>query len=202
VLTLTDSVELVTHQPSTDALDRAGFEEEALGHADQLYRIALRLSGSSQTAEELVQETYLRALRSWRSYRPGTNLAAWLATILRNIYLDEARRRSRRPATEPLDDESEYFLYDQLSGGRVEGPQEALMSKLTNDAILESLEDVPENFREVVVLVDIGDFSYQEAADILDVPIGTVMSRLHRARRMLKRALAAHAIDGGESGAA
>jgi RNA polymerase sigma-70 factor (ECF subfamily) len=202
VLTLADSVDVMSNQPSTDAVDRAGFEEEALAHADQLYRIALRLSGSSQTAEELVQETYLRALRSWRSYRPGTNLAAWLATILRNIYLDEARRRSRRPATEPLDDESEYFLYDQLSGGRVEGPQEALMSKLTNDAILESLEDVPENFREVVVLVDIGEFSYQEAADILDVPIGTVMSRLHRARRMLKRALAAHAIDGGEAGAA
>jgi RNA polymerase sigma-70 factor, ECF subfamily len=145
-----------------------------------------------------VQETYLRALRAWRSYRPGTNLAAWLATILRNVYLDEARRRSRRPTTEPLDDESEYFLYDQLSGGRLEGPQEALMSKLTNDAILQSLEEVPEHFREVVVLVDIGDFSYQEAADILGVPIGTVMSRLHRGRRLLKRALASHAVDGGE----
>jgi RNA polymerase sigma-70 factor (ECF subfamily) len=195
---LADSVDHVARTPSAEAHDRALFEEEALGHADQLYRIALRLSGSTQTAEELVQETYLRALRAWRSYRPGTNLAAWLATILRNAYLDEARRRSRRPATEPLDDESEYFLYDQLSGGRLEGPQEALMSKLTNDAILQSLEEVPEHFREAVVLVDIGDFSYQEAADILDVPIGTVMSRLHRGRRQLKRALASHAIDGGE----
>ncbi|HVI20035.1 MAG TPA: sigma-70 family RNA polymerase sigma factor [Gaiellales bacterium] len=184
--------------PSVEATERAEFEEDALAYADQLYRIALRLSGSSQMAEELVQETYLRALRSWRTYRAGTNLAAWLATILRNAYLDEARRRSRRPVTEPLDDESDYFLYDQLSGGRFEGPQEALMSKLTNDAILRSLEEVPEHFREAVVLVDIGDFSYQEAADILDVPIGTVMSRLHRGRRQLKRALAAHALDGEE----
>src|SRR3954468_19675802 len=95
---------------ATAGRDRTPFEEEALTHADQLYRIALRLSGSPQTAEELVQETYLRARRGWESYRPGTNLAAWLATILRNVYLDEARKQSRRPAVEVLDDESEYFL--------------------------------------------------------------------------------------------
>src|SRR6478735_6465448 len=125
MLLVADSVGLVADTPSEvpespgseralEARDRVHFEEEALGHADQLYRIALRLSGSQQSAEELVQETYLRALRAWESYRPGTNLAAWLATILRNVYLDEARKQSRRPAVEVLDDESEYFLYDQL----------------------------------------------------------------------------------------
>jgi RNA polymerase sigma-70 factor (ECF subfamily) len=196
MLMLADTVDRMSHPTHEDAVDRTEFEDAALAYADQLYRIALRLSGSPQTAEELVQETYLRALRSWQSYRPGTNLAAWLATILRNAYFDETRRRRRRPATEPLDDDSEYFLYDQLSGGRVVGPQEALMSKLTNDAILESIGELPENYREVVVLVDIGEFSYQEAADILGVPIGTVMSRLHRGRRLLKRALAEHAIKG------
>jgi len=174
---------------------RASFEEEALTHADQLYRIALRLSGSPQTAEELVQETYLRALRAWRSFRPGSNLAAWLATILRNAYLDEARRISRRPSTEPLDDENEYFLYDQLTSGARQ-PYEVVANRLSGDAILAALAELPENFREVVVLVDIGDFSYQDAAEILDVPIGTVMSRLHRGRRLLKRSLAGQVTEG------
>ncbi len=190
-----DSVMTVAQQLPDAA--RAPFEEEALGHADQLYRIALRLSGSSQQAEELVQETYLRALRAWESYRPGTNLAAWLATILRNVYLDEARRQSRRPAIEPLDDQSEYVLYDRLAaGGGSPQPHDVVLNRLSGEAILEALEELPENFREVVVLVDVGDFSYQDAADILDVPIGTVMSRLHRGRRLLKRALA-EGISGG-----
>ncbi len=204
MLLVADSVEFMAdatpdeaeEQPASgravDARERVHFEEEALAHADQLYRIALRLSGSQQTAEELVQETYLRAFRSWRSYRPGTNLAAWLATILRNAFLDEARRQQRRPAQESFEDTTEYYLYNQLaeSGGE---PQEAVLNRLAGGAILEALADVPPAFREVVVLVDIGDFSYQEAADILGVPIGTVMSRLHRGRRALKLALAQRA---------
>jgi RNA polymerase sigma-70 factor (ECF subfamily) len=202
MLLVADSVELMADAPdeaeepasdsASDFQDRAQFEEEALTHADQLYRIALRLSGSQQTAEELVQETYLRAFRSWRSYRPGSNLAAWLATILRNVFLDEARRQQRRPAQESFEDTTEYYLYNQLAGSTGE-PQEAVLNRLAGGAILEALGDVPSAFREVVVLVDIGDFSYQEAADILGVPIGTVMSRLHRGRRALKQALAQRA---------
>jgi RNA polymerase sigma-70 factor (ECF subfamily) len=201
-----DSVGLVeepTQEPApqaaadrgAEARDRVHFEEEALTHADQLYRIALRLSGSAQAAEELVQETYLRAFRGWRGYRPGSNLAAWLATILRNAFLDEARKQSRRPAQESFEDTSEYYLYNQLaeSGGE---PQEAVLNRLGGGAIVESLADVPPAFREVLVLVDIGEFSYQDAADILGVPIGTVMSRLHRGRRALKQALAARAAEG------
>ena len=203
MLLVADSVELMAdptpdeaEEPASDSAgdspDRAQFEEEALAHADQLYRIALRLSGSQQTAEELVQETYLRAFRSWRSYRPGSNLAAWLATILRNVFLDEARRQQRRPAQESFEDTTEYYLYNQLAGPSGE-PQEAVLNRLAGSAIVEALADVPPAFREVVVLVDIGDFSYQEAADILGVPIGTVMSRLHRGRRALKQALAQRA---------
>ena len=188
----------VAQQTPADAPERAPFEEEALTHADQLYRIALRLSGSPQTAEELVQETYLRALRAWESYRPGTNLAAWLATILRNVYLDEARKQSRRPAVEVLDDESEYFLYDQLAGETPPQTHEVVLNRLSGEAILDAIANLPENFREAVVLVDVGDFSYQDAAQILDVPIGTVMSRLHRGRRLLKRALAEQ-IPGGDT---
>jgi RNA polymerase sigma-70 factor (ECF subfamily) len=172
-----------------EARDRVRFEEDALTHADQLYRIALRLSGSQQHAEELVQEAYLRAFRGWRGYRPGSNLAAWLATILRNVFLDEARKQSRRPAQESFEDTSEYYLYNHLTEAGSE-PQEVVLDRLSGGAIAEALGDVPPNFREVVVLVDIGDFSYQDAADILGVPIGTVMSRLHRGRRALKQSLA------------
>jgi RNA polymerase sigma-70 factor, ECF subfamily len=206
MLLVADSVGLVDDSPSdqaeptaaaeraAEARDRVHFEEEALEHADQLYRIALRLSGSQQTAEELVQETYLRAFRGWRGYRPGSNLAAWLATILRNVFLDEARKQSRRPAQESFEDTSEYYLYNHLSEAGAE-PQEAVLNRLSGGAIAESLGDIPPVFREVVVLVDIGDFSYQDAADILGIPIGTVMSRLHRGRRALKQALASRASE-------
>ena len=188
----TPEVEAPGEASAREALERVRFEEEALSHADQLYRVALRLSGSQQTAEELVQEAYLRAFRGWRGYRPGTNLAAWLATILRNAFLDEARKQSRRPGQESIDDTSEYYLYNHLAETAAE-PQEAVLNRLSGGAIVDSLSEIPPNFREVVVLVDIGDFSYQDAADILGVPIGTVMSRLHRGRRALKQALANHA---------
>jgi RNA polymerase sigma-70 factor, ECF subfamily len=206
MLLVADSVGCVADPPSdqaeptaaaeraAEARDRVHFEEEALEHADQLYRIALRLSGSPQTAEELVQEAYLRAFRGWRGYRPGSNLAAWLATILRNVFLDEARKQSRRPAQESFEDTSEYYLYNHLSEAGAE-PQEAVLNRLSGGAIAESLGDIPPTFREVVVLVDIGDFSYQDAADILGIPIGTVMSRLHRGRRALKQALASRASE-------
>jgi RNA polymerase sigma-70 factor (ECF subfamily) len=178
-----------TMASAMDARDRVRFEDEALAHADQLYRIALRLSGSPQSAEELVQETYLRAFRSWRSYATGSNLAAWLATILRNIYLDEARRQSRRPVIESLDEQGDYYLYNHLAETAKE-PQEAVLNRLAGGAIVDSLADVPPTFREAIVLVDVGGFSYKDAAEILDVPVGTVMSRLHRGRRLLKQALA------------
>ena len=178
-----------TMASARDARDRVRFEDDALAHADQLYRIALRLTGSPQSAEELVQETYLRAFRSWRSYATGTNLAAWLATILRNIYLDEARRQSRRPVIESLDEQGDYYLYNHLAETAKE-PQEAVLNRLAGGAIVDSLADVPPTFREVIVLVDVGGFSYKDAAEILDVPVGTVMSRLHRGRRLLKQALA------------
>lgn len=177
--------------------DRGEFEEEALVHAEQLYRIALRLTGSPQAAEDLVQDTYLRAFRSWQSYKPGTNLAAWLATIMRNANLDELRRQSRRPVQEPLDDDGDYYLYNRLAESSPQ-PQDEVLARLSGNLIVSAVGDLPPNFREVVVLVDVGDFSYAEAADILGIPIGTVMSRLYRGRRLLKRALADTA-EGGEA---
>jgi RNA polymerase sigma-70 factor, ECF subfamily len=180
---------------ASEVRDRAGFEEEALVHAEHLYRIALRLTGSRQAAEDLVQETYLRAFRAWRSYRPGTNLAAWLATIMRNANLDELRRQSRRPVQEPLDDDGDYYLYNRLAATGPQ-PQDEVIARLSGNAIISALADLPPNFREVVVLVDVGDFTYADAAGILGIPIGTVMSRLYRGRRLLKRALADQAGEG------
>ena len=115
--------------------DRAPFEEEALIHAEQLYRIALRLTGSPQAAEDLVQDTYLRAFRGWQSYKPGTNLAAWLATIMRNANLDELRRQSRRPVQEPLDDDGDYYLYNRLAESGPQ-PQDEVLARLSGNAIV------------------------------------------------------------------
>jgi RNA polymerase sigma-70 factor (ECF subfamily) len=174
-----------------EARDRVRFEEEALALADQVYRVARHLVGSKEEAEDLVQETYARAFRSWRSFTPGTNLRAWLLRILTNLNIDRGRRRQRAPETQPLE-EGDYFLYNRLEESTVDGAvdQERVVERLSQDDVVTALSAVPHDFRDVIVLVDIGDFSYADAAQILDIPIGTVMSRLHRGRRILKREMA------------
>ena len=176
---------------ATDARDRVRFEEEALELADQVYRVARRLVSTREEAEELMQETYARAFRSWRSYTPGTNLRAWLLRILTNLNIDRGRRRQRSPDEQPLE-EGDYYLYNRLEQSAPDGSvdEERIVERLSQDEIVAALAEVPHDFRDVVVLVDIGDFSYQEAAQILDIPVGTVMSRLHRGRRVLKANLA------------
>jgi RNA polymerase sigma-70 factor (ECF subfamily) len=177
-----------------DARERAKFEEEVLQLADQVYRVARRLVSSREEAEDLVQETYARAFRSWRSYTPGTNLRAWLFRILTNLNIDRGRREQRAPATEPLE-EGDYFLYNRLEEDGGAPDEERVVERLSQDGIVRALSVVPHDFRDVIVLVDIGDFSYQEAAQILDIPVGTVMSRLHRGRRVLKQELAETAVE-------
>jgi RNA polymerase sigma-70 factor, ECF subfamily len=171
------------------ARDRVRFEEEVLELADQVYRVARRLVRTQEEAEDLVQDTYARAFRSWRSYTPGTNLRAWLFRILTNLNIDRGRREQRAPDMQPME-EGDYYLYNRLeeTGGTTD--EARVVERLSQDSIVEALSSVPHNYRDVVVLVDIGDFSYGDAAQILDVPIGTVMSRLHRGRRILKQALA------------
>ena len=171
------------------ARERVRFEEEALALADQVYRVARGLSRSKEEAEDLMQETYARAFRSWRSFTPGTNLRAWLLRILTNLNIDRGRRAQRTPDQQPLE-ESDYFLYNQLEAASGETEEQRVLERLSQDHVAEALSAVPHDLRDVVVLVDIGDFSYAEAAQILDVPIGTVMSRLHRGRRILKKELA------------
>ncbi len=172
-----------------EARDRVRFEEEALELADQMYRVARRLVGSREEAEDLVQDTYARAFRSWRSFRPGTNLRAWLFRILTNLNIDRGRREQRTPDTQPIE-ESDYYLYNRLEENGAAEDVDEVVERLSQDSIVQALSAVPHNFRDVIVLVDIGDFSYQDAAQILDIPVGTVMSRLHRGRRLLKQELA------------
>jgi RNA polymerase sigma-70 factor, ECF subfamily len=180
-----------TRRLAEEARDRVRFEEEALELSDQVFRVARHLVGSREAAEDLVQETYVRAFRSWQQYTPGTNLRAWLLRILTNLNIDRGRRQQRTPQTASLDEKGDYYLYDKLEE-REGGPldEERVVERLSQDSIVDALAHVPHDFRDVLVLVDIGEFSYADTAQILDIPIGTVMSRLHRGRRILKGELA------------
>lgn len=176
-----------------EARSKVRFEEEAIAHADHVYQVARRIAGSKEEAEELMQETYARAFRSWRSYTPGTNMRAWLLRILTNLNIDRGRQKQRRPVESSLD-EGDYFLYDRLeaiAGSGSTDDEARLLQRLSQSDIVDALAALPHDFRDVLVLVDLGEFSYQETAEILSVPIGTVMSRLHRARRLLRQSLAA-----------
>ena len=156
---------------------------------------ARRLVGSREEAEDLVQQTYERAFRSWKQFTPGTNLRAWLLRILTNLNIDRGRGKQRTPDTQALE-EGDYFLYNRLEETTGDGnlDEERVVERLSQDDIVSALSAVPHDFRDVIVLVDIGDFSYADAAQILEIPIGTVMSRLHRGRRILKRELAERAV--------
>jgi len=184
---------------ATDARDRVRFEEEALELSDQVYRVARHLVRDPDEAADLVQDTYARAFRSWRSFTPGTNLRAWLLRILTNLNIDRGRRQQRSPDMQPLE-EGDYFLYNRLEETS-DGPtdEERVVERLSQDDVVTALASVPHDFRDVVVLVDIGDFTYADAAQILDIPIGTVMSRLHRGRRILKQTMAETAVAGDGS---
>ena len=179
---------------ATDARDRVRFEEDALALSDQVYRVARHLVREREEAEDLVQETYARAFRSWRSFTPGTNLRAWLLRILTNLNIDRGRRQQRSPDMQPLE-EGDYFLYNRLEEtGDGTTDADRVVERLSQDDVVAALATVPHDFRDVLVLVDLGDFTYADAAQILDIPVGTVMSRLHRGRRILKKAMADAAV--------
>jgi RNA polymerase sigma-70 factor (ECF subfamily) len=192
------SPESSPRQLATDARDRVRFEEEALQLSDQVYQVARRLAGSREEAEDLVQETYARAFRAWRSFEPGTNLRAWLFRILTNLNIDRGRRIQRSPDTQPLE-ENDYFLYNKLEESTADQnvDERRVVERLSQNDAVSALADLPHDFRDVVLLVDLADFTYSDAAQILDIPIGTVMSRLHRGRRILKQSLAESAVEDG-----
>jgi RNA polymerase sigma-70 factor, ECF subfamily len=173
---------------------RAGFEKEALVHLDALYRVALRLSGNASDAEDLVQDTMLRAYRSWERYTPGTNAKGWLLTILRHLFINEYRRRIRHPETVDVDTIEPFALFQEV---QEEDPQGAFFDRIVDDEVLRAVDQLPEAFREAVTLSDVEGLSYEEVAKVLDVPVGTVKSRLYRGRRLLQAKLYEYAVSMG-----
>lgn len=173
--------------------DQARFPELAMEHASALYTAALRMTRNQADAEDLVQETYLKAYRAFASFEEGTNLKAWLYRILTNTFINSYRAKKRRPEQTEIDEVEDLFLYRRLGGleaaaaGR--SAEDEVMDHFTDEHVKAALESLPEQFRMAVLLADVEGFSYKEIADILDVPIGTVMSRLHRGRRALQKAL-------------
>ena len=162
-------------------------------HMPSLYSAALRMTRNPSDAEDLVQETYLKAYRAFGSFQEGTNLKAWLYKILTNTFINSYRARKRRPEQSDVDDVEDLYLFRRLGGleastaGR--SAEDQVMALFTDGEVKEALESLPESFRMAVLLADVEGFSYKEIAEIMDVPIGTVMSRLHRGRKALQRAL-------------
>lgn len=170
------------------------FEREALPHLDTLYRVALRLSGDESRAEDLVQETMLKAFRAWGQFRPGTNARAWLITILRNTFINEYRRQRREPVPVDIDVVEPYIA---RPAGPDTDPEGSFFSQIVDAKVLEAVDHLPPEFREALVLSDMEGLSYAEIAESLQVPIGTVKSRLFRARRLLQNQLYDHAVEMG-----
>ncbi len=173
--------------------DPATFAELATPYMSALYAAALRMTRNPSDAEDLVQETYLRAYRGFEGFREGTNLKAWLYRILTNTFINQYRAKRRRPEQVDLDDVEDFFIYKRLGGLEAADaertPETEVLESIPDSDVKAALESIPEQFRMAVILADIEGFSYKEIAEILDVPIGTVMSRIHRGRRQLQQRL-------------
>ncbi|MCU1375253.1 MAG: sigR [Actinomycetia bacterium] len=181
--------------------DQAHFAEQAMEHMPSLYSAALRMTRNPADAEDLVQETYLRAYRGYGGFTEGTNLKAWLYRILTNTFINRYRAKKRRPEETDFDDVEDFYLYRRMGGleeakaGR--SAEDELMDLFPEQEVKEAVEALPENFRLAVLLADVEGFSYKEIAEILDIPIGTVMSRLHRGRKALQKRLYDFAAERG-----
>jgi RNA polymerase sigma-70 factor, ECF subfamily len=170
------------------------FEQQALEHLDALYRTALRMTRNPQDAEDLVQETYLRAFRFSDQFQPGTNLRAWLFKILTNSFINSYRRTANAPRNTSLDDVQDFSLYHQMARETPSGSlgwdvEAEVLDRFAEQDIREAIENLPPAFRMSVLLADVEGFSYREIAEITGVSMGTVMSRLFRGRKLLQKAL-------------
>lgn len=178
-----------------EAATRAAFADEAMSHLDTLYRGALRLTRDPDRAQDLVQDTYVRALRYQHSYQRGTNMKAWLFAIMRNLFWD--RFKGGRPEDLSLDDDTgDFTLYDRLKDESAI-PEDQVLNQLAAAEVVAAVDKLSPLHREVVLLVDVEGMAYKDAADVMGVPIGTVMSRLHRARQQLQRHLYDYAVESG-----
>ncbi len=172
-------------------LNRREFEVQALEHIDSLYRGALRMTGNPEDAQDLVQDVYVRAIRFYQQFQPGTNIRAWLFKILKNTYINQYRKNIRTPNQIDIN-EPDFYRFEleaSASNPMGEGPEAEFFNRQVAEDLQRALSDLPEKFQRIVVLSDVEGFSYKEIAEIEDCPLGTVMSRLYRARRMLQTKL-------------
>jgi RNA polymerase sigma-70 factor, ECF subfamily len=171
--------------------DREQFTHDAMQYAPQLYSAALRMTRNRADAEDLVQDTYLRAWRGYGGYEEGTNLRAWLFRILTNSFINSYRAKQRRPQIDDVEDVEDLYLYKGLRSTDVaaRSAEDTLFEMFTDDEVKGALEALPENFRVPVLLADVEGFAYREIAEMLEIPIGTVMSRLHRGRKAMQKRL-------------
>lgn len=170
------------------------FEEEALVHLDTLYNVALRLTGNASDAEDLVQDTVTKAFRAWDKYQRGTNCRAWLVTILRNTFINQFRRESKRPTPVQFDTVEDFSVFETVQDRDPEG---SFYRSIVDDEVKRAIQELPEDFRIPVVLSDVEGMGYAEIAEILGVPVGTVKSRLFRGRRRLQQRLYEYALEMG-----
>lgn len=171
---------------------RASFEEQMLPHIDALYRTAVSMTKNSGDAEDLVQDTYVRAYQFFNQFQGGTNARAWLFRIMTNLYINSYRKRTREPERVSYDELEDFYLYNRLSDAQSTSglsPEEMIIQQVQSEAIREAIEKLPEEYRETVILADINEFSYQEISEMLQIPIGTVRSRLSRGRRLVQKAV-------------
>jgi RNA polymerase sigma-70 factor (ECF subfamily) len=179
----------------------ASFSEEAIPHMDAVYRFALRLSGSGDEAEDLVQDTYLRAFGAWEQYAPGTRCKSWLFTICRNVFLRRRERSQRHDAIllETVQDDPRAISREApvFAASRDDDPEGEFFRSIVDDQVFKAIEELPEEYRMAVVLSDLEDLSYGEIAEVMDIPVGTVKSRLFRGRRQLQRRLYEFALEMG-----
>jgi RNA polymerase sigma-70 factor, ECF subfamily len=183
--------ESLVQQQQADPSDlESRFEAEALPLLSGMYSAAYRLTRNASDAEDLVQETYLRAYRGFHQFQEGTNLKAWLYRILMNTFINSYRKRQREPQTVSDEEIADWYLYSKMAESGLEPSAEtAVIESLPDEEVQEALQSLPEQFRVAVLLADVEGFSYKEIAEITDVPIGTVMSRLHRGRKALEKRL-------------
>lgn len=183
---------------ATDREKRKAFEAEALPHMDALMRTAMRMAKNENDAEDLVQEAYVKAYRFWDKFETGSNCRAWLFKIMTNIFINEYRSKSRSPVAATVDELDDSFLYGQLSSsGKEENPEKELLAKIFDSDVRKAIEELPDDFRMVVVLSFLEGFSYEEIAEIADLQLGTVKSRLHRGRKLLQKKLFDYAVSNG-----
>ena len=175
------------------------FEADALAYLDQLYGTALRMTRSPADAEDLVQDTYAKAFAAFRSYEQGTNLRAWLFRILRNTFINNYRKAQRQPSSDSSEELTDGQLLDleQRTSGGVRSAENEALERLGDDEIAAAMATIPEDFRTAVYLADVEGFSYKEIADIMETPVGTVMSRVHRGRKALRALLTDYARERG-----